>query len=218
MATKFITVSVEIMHDKNLTPNQKFILAEIQQLISLEKGCIASNKHFSELVGITTQGVSKAINQLEYMGYIIINNAQTKRNFGRVITINSGKSGINSGKSGINSGLESKENTTKNKTINIDYVNFPLVNAKSCNEWLEFKKYKTQAPITKTLNFLSKYSKEVQQQIIDTSIMNNYKGLFEPKSKTQYTQNKSLHQRNTEFMDSYFRNKDNSDAIIAEVG
>ena len=24
MATKFITVSIEIMHDKNLTPNQKY--------------------------------------------------------------------------------------------------------------------------------------------------------------------------------------------------
>ena len=54
MATKFITVSIEIMHDNNLTPNQKFILAEIQQLSSLEKGCIASNRHFSELIGITT--------------------------------------------------------------------------------------------------------------------------------------------------------------------
>ena len=119
MATKFITVSIEIMHDNNLTPNQKFILAEIQQLSSLEKGCIASNRHFSELIGITTMGVSKAINDLADKGYITIDNAQTKRNFGRVITINSGKSDINSGKSDINSGLESKENKTINKTKNI---------------------------------------------------------------------------------------------------
>lgn len=114
MATKFITVSIEIMHDKNLTPNQKFILAEIMQLSSLEKGCIASNRHFSELIGITTMGASKAINDLSTKGYIIIDNAQTKRNFGRVITINSGKSPINSSKSDINSGLETKENKTTN--------------------------------------------------------------------------------------------------------
>ena len=41
MATKFITVSIEIMHDKNLTPNQKFILAEIEQLTQLDRSCFA---------------------------------------------------------------------------------------------------------------------------------------------------------------------------------
>ena len=119
MATKFVTVSIEIMHDNNLTPNQKFILAEIEQLSQLDKGCVASNQHFADLVGITKQGVSKAINQLAEDGYIHIDNAQTKRNFGRVITINSGKSAINYRKSAINSGLQSKENKTKNKTKNI---------------------------------------------------------------------------------------------------
>ena len=105
MATKFITVSIEIMHDKKLSQSKKFILAEIQQLVSLEKGCIATNSHFAKLIGITSQGVSKALNELAKDGYININNAQTKRNFGREISINSGKSGINSG-------LESKENIT----------------------------------------------------------------------------------------------------------
>jgi DNA-binding MarR family transcriptional regulator len=120
MANQFITVSIEIMHDKNLTPNQKFILAEIEQLSTLENGCIASNKHFSDLIGITTQGVSKAINQLSKDGYITIDNAQTKRNFGRVITINYRKSAINYRKSAINYSLESKDNKTINKTINIE--------------------------------------------------------------------------------------------------
>ena len=110
------------MHDKGLTPNQKFILAEIHQLSSLKKGCLASNKHFSELTGITTQGVSKAINDLEKKGYITIDNAQAKRNFGREITINYRKSPINYRKSPINyrkspinCGLESKENIQDNK-------------------------------------------------------------------------------------------------------
>ena len=120
MATKFITVSIEIMHDNNLTPNQKFILAEIQQLSSLEKGCIASNRHFSELIGITTMGVSKAINDLADKGYITIDNAQTKRNFGRVITINSGKSDINSG-------LESKENKTSSSSKSDSFLNAFIV-------------------------------------------------------------------------------------------
>lgn len=135
MATKFITVSIEIMHDNNLTPNQKFILAEIQQLSSLEKGCIASNRHFSELIGITTMGVSKAINDLADKGYITIDNAQTKRNFGRVITINSGKSDINSG-------LESKENKTSSSSNQLDYDDF-------FNLWNEFANKNNKAKLAK---------------------------------------------------------------------
>ncbi len=72
MATKFITVSIEIMHDKNLNQSQKFILAEIEQLSQLDKGCFASNGHFSDLIGITKENVSRNINELEKMGYIAI--------------------------------------------------------------------------------------------------------------------------------------------------
>jgi len=146
MATKFVTVSIEIMHDKKLSPNQKFILAEIHQLNSLEKGCFASNKHFAELIGITTQGVSKSINQLSEMGYIAIDNAQTKRNFGRVITINSGKSGINSG-------LESKENITVNKTIS-KFDDFLSQLEKAC-------KYKSKVTKTKDGEKLFKQIKDI---------------------------------------------------------
>ncbi len=71
----------------------------------------------------------------------------------------------------------------------------PLINQQSLNEWLDYKKYKSQSAITKTGNFLSKYSFEVQQQIVDTSIMNNYKGLFEPK---QSNQQKSFKQQDAE--------------------
>ena len=72
MATQFVTISIEIMQDKKLSATQKFILGEIHQLSSLDKGCFASNNHFSSLLGITKQGASKAINGLEKMGYISI--------------------------------------------------------------------------------------------------------------------------------------------------
>lgn len=87
MASKFITVSIEIMRDKNLSPNQKFILAEIVQLSSLKAGCFAQNIHFSELIGVTKQAVSNAINELEKKGYIHIDNSKTRRNYGRIITV-----------------------------------------------------------------------------------------------------------------------------------
>ena len=59
MALEFITVSIKIMHDKKLNSNQKFILAEIQQLSQMEQGCFASNGHFSELIGITKECASR---------------------------------------------------------------------------------------------------------------------------------------------------------------
>ena len=60
-----------------------------------------------------------------------------------------------------------------------------VINTQAFNEWLDYKKYKTIAPITKTINFLNKYDFATQQQIVDASIMNNYKGLFEPKNTKQ---------------------------------
>ena len=123
MATKFITVSIEIMHDKNLNSTQKFILAEIEQLSSLKNGCIATNKHFSKLIGISTSGVSRAISALQNSGYIDIDNSESIRNNGRIITlkegIDSSQEGIDSSQEGIDSSQESKENITNNITNNI---------------------------------------------------------------------------------------------------
>ena len=87
MATKFITVSIEIMHDQDLNQSQKFLLAEIEQLTSLEHGCIASNQHFAELIGITKGNVSKNINDLKSKGYIDIEIVAGSRNHTRVVTL-----------------------------------------------------------------------------------------------------------------------------------
>jgi len=87
MATKFITVSVEIMRDQNLNQSQKFLLAEIEQLTTLEKGCIASNLHFSNLIGITKENVSRNINDLQKKGYIYTEIVSGSRNHTRIITL-----------------------------------------------------------------------------------------------------------------------------------
>jgi len=87
MATKFITISIDIMHDKNLNQSQKFILAEIEQLCSFDHGCFASNKHFSDLIGITKENVSRNIKLLEDMGYIKSEIVNGSRNHSRNITL-----------------------------------------------------------------------------------------------------------------------------------
>lgn len=120
---KGIWIPIELI-EEDLTWTKRILLAEISQLEMLEKGCLASNRHFSEKLKITPQGISKAINELAIDGYIIIDNAQTKRNFGRSITINYGKSPINHRKSSINCSLETKDNIPSNKTINNNSVCF----------------------------------------------------------------------------------------------
>ena len=64
-----------------------------------------------------------------------------------------------------------------------------VINRRAFDEWMEYKKYKTIAPITKTISFLNEYDFETQQKIVDTSIMNGYKGLFEPKQQRSRTDN-----------------------------
>ncbi len=104
--------------DIDISWTKRVLLCEISQLEMLEKGCIASNAHFSDKLKLSKQAVSKALNELNKEGYILIDNAQTKRNFGRKITINFSKSAINLSKSGIHKSGESKEKKTTNKTIN----------------------------------------------------------------------------------------------------
>ena len=114
---KGIWISTDLI-DENISWIKKALLSEISQLEILDKGCIASNTHFSAKFNITSQGVSKALNELSKDGYIEIDNAQTKRNFGRKITINFGKSAINFGKSPIHESGESKEKKPIKKPIN----------------------------------------------------------------------------------------------------
>lgn len=62
------------------------------------------------------------------------------------------------------------------------------INIEAFTEWVEHKKYKSITPITKLLNMLTKYDYYVQQQMVDTSIMNNYAGIFEPKQNSKQSQ------------------------------
>lgn len=121
MATKFITVSIEIMHDKNLNQSQKFMLAEIEQLCSLEHGCFASNSHFAELIGITKENVSRNLNDLKDMGYINIEIENGSRNHTRIVTLtNLVSPPYQNSKPPLLKQQETKENIQNNKTNNKD--------------------------------------------------------------------------------------------------
>ena len=168
---------------------KRILLAEISQLEMLDKGCVASNNHFAEKLKLTKQAVSKALNELAEDGLIIIDNAQTKRNFGRKITINFSKSAINFSKSGVHESGESKENKTKNKTNN-PYDTFISYLKSKC-------KYKTKVSKTKEGKKLFNQIEDKKQLIKDyirhqeekkefssriTAFMEDYETVYKNKS------------------------------------
>ena len=92
------------------------------------------------------------------------------------------------------------ENTTENTTqeyiqkykiksiftvdILKEFESLPNINLDALFEWIEFKNYKKFLSIKKTMQMLNNYTKVQQQQMIDTSIMNDYQGLFPPQKVT----------------------------------
>ena len=102
-------------------------------------------------------------------------------------------------KTSIASDIEEKLSTYSNININSFY------------EWIETKNFKSIAPVTKVLNFLSNYDMQTQQQIVDASIMNGWKGLFEPKMNSNNTKSFKQQdaQRKNDVVDIYQKNNFN---------
>jgi hypothetical protein len=75
-----------------------------------------------------------------------------------------------------------------------------VINQQAWSEWVEYRKSKkktvSKAAATKQFKMLSNYAFDIQQQIIDQSIQNDYQGLFELKGvanvQTQQSAMKNL--------------------------
>jgi len=229
----------EQLMNLDISWTKRILLAEINQLSMLDKGCVASNNHFATKLRITKQAVSKALNELSKDGLLSIDNAQTKRNFGRTITINFSESAINFSKSGVHQSGEPKESNTINKTISskkpkqaleeilneleekfaeiVTEMKYPL-NREAFLEWDTFRKSKRK-PISEMamkmqLRKLCAYPRDIQKQMIDQSIENDYQGLFEVK---QPNKNFNAPEVNSiGWYEQQAREKDN--AIDVEVG
>lgn len=164
MATRFVTVSVEIMRDTKLNQSQKFLMAEIEQLTTLEKGCIASNLHFSNLIGITKENVSRNINDLVKKGYIYIEIVAGSRNHTRIITLTTlVRPPYQSSKTPLLKQQETKENKTINKVdsfyINLRNTEKDLFPVQYIRDFYEYRKL-IKKPI-KTIGPLKAYNKEL---------------------------------------------------------
>ena len=68
-----IWIPVELMNNKKLDWTDRVLMSEIMNLCKLEDGCIASNEHFAQLLGIGRSSVSKRVTYLEKIGMIVTN-------------------------------------------------------------------------------------------------------------------------------------------------
>lgn len=67
---KGIWIPIEILTNQDLDVTNKLLLAEIYSLTELEDGCIASDNHFSKLLGISRSAVNKRISKLKKLNLI----------------------------------------------------------------------------------------------------------------------------------------------------
>lgn len=84
---KFIVLPFETIRDNNTTDKEKYIFAEIYNLSQSEKGCIAQNNHFANMIGSTPKSVSNIISSLVKKGYIKTELVKGSRNHLRKISI-----------------------------------------------------------------------------------------------------------------------------------
>lgn len=68
---KGVWIPKEIWLSEKLSLIEKVILVEIQSLDN-ERGCFASNRHFSEFCGVSPRQVSTHISSLKSKGYISV--------------------------------------------------------------------------------------------------------------------------------------------------
>ena len=137
--TKGFWLSMELLHDKNTTMQEKLLLIEINQLSMLDKGCIASNNHFAETFKVKKESISRSLSSLEQKGYITTEIKAGSRNHDRTITIN--KMLLQDEKA-ITNCLESKEKKTSSSSNQLDYDDF-------FNLWNEFATKNNKAKIAK---------------------------------------------------------------------
>jgi Mn-dependent DtxR family transcriptional regulator len=163
MSERFVTLTWDFIRDKSTTMQEKLILAEIEALSSLKRGCIASNDHFANLLGVKKESVSRTINALKEKGYIDVEIMKGSRNHERKISINKmlfgGKQNVIEG---LTNCLESKDNKTINKTIN------KKDNAQS-NELFEqfWSMYDKKTGKSKALAKWSKMTKQEQDDCLE---------------------------------------------------
>jgi hypothetical protein len=200
----YAILTAKVRYDKELSPNIKLLYAEITSLSNLYGYCWATNKYFASLYDVSLSSVQKWISKLVEKKYINVqyvykeNSKEIeKRNIflSEVIEKFTPPPSKNLPHPPVkncednNTSINNKYNNIIEEIFknNLDYV--PLI-----QEWLMYKKeikdiYKTERGFKvfcKKLLKLSGGNIQLGEQIINQSMDNEWKGIFELKNNSTY--------------------------------
>ena len=85
--TYYAIIPANVRYDKALPMGAKMMFGEITALSNAKGYCFATNGYFAELYGVTKQGISKWIKQLEAAGYVRVEYVENEGNQQRRVSI-----------------------------------------------------------------------------------------------------------------------------------
>ena len=86
MKKKHLLIPENVLNDKNLTINEKYLYAQIICFCKNNRTCFASNKYFSNIFSVSTRSISRWLKKLVQLGYIK-NESTNKKSNKRYISI-----------------------------------------------------------------------------------------------------------------------------------
>jgi hypothetical protein len=145
--------------------------------------------------------ITTAINELKKFGYVVyeklysgkgiyhLNDEPESENPNMDFPIMVKSNAIKNTNLDKNTNIKKKINKKEFLLDHISSLNASDLNTSSLFEWLDYKKYSyTAIGIDKLVKLLIRFDFATQQKMVDNSIINGYKGIFEIKNQQAYNQ------------------------------
>ena len=198
----YAIIPANVRYDKLLTPNAKLLYTEITSLCNMNGNCTASSEYFSKLYNVSRVSIQKWLKQLEENNYII-----------RQVTHKKGSKEIDTRYITIVNYPSKEKLTDNNNTTYSNTNNNPIIPFEDSwkdsldsrvhfifQEFLKDRKERkiknTERSVKLLINKLNKYDIETQIKMIEQSIENAYKGIFEVKSNNKNKSNNLNYKHN----------------------